>query len=136
MLVLFDLTQFYFSISFAFNLFWDCGKTFMLMRILGVPTILGRNVSEKLVSAASEAVAQRCSVKKVFLEISQNSKENTCVRVPFLIKRRLWRRCFSVNFEKFLRTTFFTEHLSWLLLQLLFGCLSRSWIHLFSDFVA
>ena len=33
-----------------------------------------------------EAVAQRCSVKKVFLEISQNSEENTCARVPFLIK--------------------------------------------------
>ena len=26
-----------------------------------------------------EAVAQRCSVEKVFLEISQNSQENTCV---------------------------------------------------------
>ena len=33
----------------------------------------------------SEAVAQRCSVKKVFLEISQNSQENTCARVFFLI---------------------------------------------------
>ena len=28
----------------------------------------------------SEAVAPRCSVKKVFLEISQNSQENTCAR--------------------------------------------------------
>ena len=28
----------------------------------------------------SETVAQRCSVKKVFLEISQNSQENTCAR--------------------------------------------------------
>ena len=28
----------------------------------------------------------RCFVKKVFLEISQNSQENTCVRVSFLIK--------------------------------------------------
>ena len=27
----------------------------------------------------SEAAVQRCSVKKVFLEISQNSQENTCV---------------------------------------------------------
>ena len=26
----------------------------------------------------TEAVAQRCSVKKVFLEISENSQENTC----------------------------------------------------------
>ena len=29
---------------------------------------------------------QGCSVKKVFLEISQNSLENTCARVSFLIK--------------------------------------------------
>ena len=34
----------------------------------------------------SEAVIQRCSVNKVFLEISQNSQENTCARVSFLIK--------------------------------------------------
>ena len=33
-----------------------------------------------------EAVVQRCSVKKMFLEISQNSEENTCARVSFLIK--------------------------------------------------
>ena len=29
----------------------------------------------------AEAVVQRCSVKKVFLEISQNSQENACARV-------------------------------------------------------
>ena len=34
-----------------------------------------------------------CSVKKVFLEMSQNSQENTCARV-------------SENFAKFLRTPF------------------------------
>ena len=33
-----------------------------------------------------EAVVQRCSVKKMFLEISQNSQKNTCARVSFLIK--------------------------------------------------
>ena len=33
-----------------------------------------------------EAVAQRCSVKKVLLEISHNSQENTCVKVSLLIK--------------------------------------------------
>ena len=31
-------------------------------------------------------VVRGCSVKKVFLEISQISQENTCARVPFLIK--------------------------------------------------
>ena len=36
--------------------------------------------------AIAEAVVQRCSVKKAFLKISQNSQENTCARVSFLIK--------------------------------------------------
>ena len=69
----------------------------------------------------SEAVIQRCSPKKVLLEISQNSKENSCARDSFLIKlqvkaQSLWDRCFPVNFVKFLTTTFFTENLWWLLL--------------------
>ena len=73
-----------------------------------------------------EAVAQRCSVKKVFLEISRNSQENTCVRVSFsiklqaevcnFIKKRLWYRCFPVKFVKFPRTPFLKEHFRWLLL--------------------
>ena len=52
----------------------------------------------------------------MFLEISQNSQENTCARVSFLVKLQaqatlLKRRLrHSVNFEKFLRTPFFTEH--------------------------
>ena len=55
-----------------------------------------------------EAVAQRCSVKKVFLEISQNSLEDTCARFSFLIKLQAWglqlslkkqlqHRCFPMN---------------------------------------
>ena len=35
---------------------------------------------------AKEAVSQRCSVEKVFLKILQNSQQNTCARVAFLIK--------------------------------------------------
>ena len=38
------------------------------------------------------------------------------LRPATLLKERLWHRCFLVNFEKFLRTPFFTEHLWWLLL--------------------
>ena len=42
----------------------------------------------------TEAVAQRCSVKKAFLEILQNSQENTCDRASFFnnVKKRerLW----------------------------------------------
>ena len=36
----------------------------------------------------SDAVARRCSVKKLFLEIQQNPQENTRARVSFLIKLR------------------------------------------------
>ena len=54
-----------------------------------------------------EAVILRCSVKKMFLKISQHSQESS--------------RCFPVNFVKFLRTIFFIEYLWWLLLLILGG---------------
>ena len=50
--------------------------------------------------------------KKVFLEISQNSKENTCARVSFfnkvagpatLSKKRLWHRCFPLSFVTYFK---------------------------------
>ena len=63
------------------------------------------------------------------LEISQNTQENTCARVSFLIKlqaeacnvikKRLWHMCFPMNFSKFLKITFLTEDLRWLLLSVL-----------------
>ena len=79
---------------------------------LGLTKFTKKNTIYTLVP---EAVFSRCSVKKVFLEISQNSQENTCARVSFLIKlqtpatllkKRLWYRCLPVNFVKFLRTPF------------------------------
>ena len=36
---------------------------------------------EQIIIQFREAVVQRCSVRKVFLEISQNSQENTCARM-------------------------------------------------------
>ena len=62
-------------------------------------------------------------IKKVFLKLSQNSNENTCARASFSIKLQtsactwLWRRCFPVNFAKFLRTHFLENSFGWLLLQ-------------------
>ena len=38
------------------------------------------------------------------------------MRPATLLKKILWRRCFPVNFVKFLRTHLFIEHLWWLLL--------------------
>ena len=62
-----------------------------------------------------------CSVKKVFLEISQNSQEKK--------KERLWHRCFTVNFAKFLRTSFLKEHLWTLLWQ---SCLADIYLFKFN----
>ena len=69
-----------------------------------------------------------CSMKKVFLESSKNSQKNTCARVSFLIKqqtlacnfikKRLWQRCFPVNFVKFLRTPFLQNTSGRLLLEM------------------
>ena len=38
------------------------------------------------------------------------------LRPVALLKKRHWHRCFDVNFAKFLRKPFLTEHLRWLLL--------------------
>ena len=56
-------------------------------------------------------ITQRCSVKKMFLEILQNSQENTCAGVSFLINLQtsdltLWYRYFPINFAKFLNIFF------------------------------
>ena len=63
-------------------------------------------------------------MKKVFLKIWQNSQENPCVRVVSqpgtLLEKRLWHRCFPVNFVKILRAPIFVEHLWWMLLKLFF----------------
>ena len=46
----------------------------------------------------SEAVFWRRSVKKVFLNISQNSQKKTCAKF-YLLKKGLWRRFFLMNFR-------------------------------------
>ena len=79
-----------------------------------------------IISKLTEVVGLRCCGKNVFLEISQNPQKNTCARVSFLIKlqawglqlylkKRLWHRCFPVNFAKFLTTPFLTEHFRWMI---------------------
>ena len=55
------------------------------------PAITNHNLSMKFFNQpsdqiAAKAVIPRCSVKKVFLEILQNSQENTCARDSLLTK--------------------------------------------------
>ena len=46
-----------------------------------------------------------------------NENDRSSLRPGTLWKKRLWHRCFPVNFAKFLRTLFFIEHLRWLFLK-------------------
>ena len=56
---------------------------------------------------------KRCFVKKVFSEISQNSQENTCARVSFLINfiKKETLEVSSCEFYEISENTFFTKHL-------------------------
>ena len=49
---------------------------------------------------------QRGSVKKVFLKILQNSQENTCAKVSFLIKMQAQAQVFSCELWKISNNTF------------------------------
>ena len=70
-----------------------------------------------IIMIIKEAATQRCSVKKMFLEIWQNSQENTWARVSLLmklcnfIKKEPLARFFPANFVKFPSTPFYIEHL-------------------------
>ena len=76
------------------------------------------------VNVSREAVAQRCSVKKVVLANFVKSTGKQLCQSLFikatLLKKGLWHSCFPVNFAKFLRTVFLTEHLWWVLLLVIF----------------
>ena len=68
-----------------------------------------------------EAATGSVLSKKVFLKISQNSQENTCARVSFLIKlqasacnfitKETLAQVFSCEFCEFSKSTYFEEHL-------------------------
>ena len=60
----------------------------------------------------------RCSVKKLFLKISQNSQENNCQSffLNKVAKKETLAQVLPCKFCEFFNNTFFTEHLWWLLL--------------------
>ena len=81
-----------------------------------VEVISGHSFQRALLSAQTglftEAVAERCSAEKVFLEVLQNSQENTCARVSFLInacnffKKETLTQVFSCEFCEISKNTF------------------------------
>ena len=68
---------------------------------VGIPKL-----SEYQIKLCEEAVIRRCSLKKVLLEISQNSQENTRARDSFLIKTDTLAQVFSCEFCEICNNTF------------------------------
>ena len=61
-----------------------------------------------LIKLSTEAVFLRCSVKKLFLETSQNSQENTCLEPQTcnFIKKETLEQVFSCKFCEISKNTF------------------------------
>ena len=65
----------------------------------------------KLEEQDCEVVVQRCSVKKVYLKFREIHRKTPVPESLFktLLKKRLWHRCFPMNFVKFSKKTFFNK---------------------------
>ena len=83
-----------------------------------IGSCLCRGIFRNLENTNAEALVQRCSVKKAFLKISQNSQESTYSRISFLIKlqadltlqkkkKKALSQVFSCKFWEILKTFFY-----------------------------
>ena len=74
-------------------------------------------VSMQCRSSRTEEFCKKCALRNV----AKFKGKRLCQSLfrATLLRRRVWHRCFSVNFAKFLRTPFLTEHLRWMLLAVL-----------------
>ena len=101
-----DLLLYYVHYLCSSNLSKDC------LYIFSYPLVIARSSH------------QRCSMKKgVLRNFTKFTGKHLCRslffnKVATLLKKRLWHRCFPVNFAKFFRTPFLQNASGWLLLNL------------------
>ena len=88
-------------------------------------TLILKNICERLLVKISISVT-RSSRPEVFCKkgvlrnLTKFTEKHLCQSLLYnkVAGMRLWHRCFLVNFVKFLRSSFFTEHLLSLPLQI------------------
>ena len=83
-LVLYDRKHFCSILTDLSNLLFLFHKIKQWMWRMFLP--VSKDAEAVIRKCSSDALAQRCSVKNLFLEISQNSQENICARVSLLLK--------------------------------------------------
>ena len=71
--------------------------------------IFDKNKRKAVNQMLSESVIRRCSIKRVYLEITQNSQGNTCVRLPFFTEHLWWLLLHTCLFSKKYYFDLFTE---------------------------
>ena len=86
-----------------------------------VPFRYFADFDDKKLNWHSRSSHQRCSIKNVLRKFTKFTGKHLYqslffnkvadLRLATLLKRRIWHSCFPVNFAKFLKNTFFTEHL-------------------------
>ena len=95
-------------------------KKAITLQKLGSHHFMGITIS--VLNKGRSSCPEMFSKKGVLRNFAKFTGKHLC-QSPFFIKvaglrqERLWHRCFPVNFAKFLRTAFITEHIWWLLLQ-------------------
>ena len=92
---LWGIIGFCYKVHVIFQIYWNylgnlkVGDKYIRkrVRIFNNQTIcVSKIMYKKKKILATEAIIRKCSVKRVLLIISQNSQENTCTRVSFLMK--------------------------------------------------
>ena len=95
-----------------FNKFGDLKSEILLNEILNYGYFLMKKFYLKNTFLTVEVGVWRCSIKMVFLEISQNLQENTCARESFFnkkisfIKKNSLAQVFSGEFWEISENTF------------------------------
>ena len=100
------------SLNFSFRKFF-----YSMIFLINTIHICARHIISMKESFTDRSSHQSCSMQNsVFRNFTKLTEKRLCQslffnKVSTLLKKRLWHRCFPMNFEKFLRTPYFTEHL-------------------------
>ena len=95
-----------YNLLVAFNGRYQALKSFLLNRLHS------KQYKWRIIRSSLLEVFCKKGVLRKFAKFTEKG-----LRPATLLKKRLWHRCFPVNFAKFQRTPFSTEHLRWLLLN-------------------